>query len=131
MSGGGRSEDRKIIPVSAGRRRDIRRRDHLGMLANETYDLVRQPRRHAESPREVPPQLAEDVLGSHDLVALQADFEQGLAQAARAECRQEDVRVEDEPHDTDLKTSSSVSRPWASANGSAFSRKERKRSTAI
>jgi len=125
-----RAEDGQVVWIPARRCDDPRWQEHLRVLAYEGDDLVRLARRHPESPGEVPSKLAEDVLGSDELVALEADREQSVAQPTGAERREEDVGVEDDPHDTVLKTSSSVSSPWASAKGSAFSRSARKRSVA-
>lgn len=48
--------------------------------------------------------------------------QQRLAESMGGEARQQHVGVEDDPHETALKTSSSVTNPWASARGTVIFR---------
>jgi Trk K+ transport system NAD-binding subunit len=59
----------------------------------------------------VPRHLVENVVrDDHDVVSID-DLQQSLAEPVRGEARQQHVRVEDQPHETALKRSSSVTNP--------------------
>jgi hypothetical protein len=72
-------------------------------------------------------------LGQHDFAGDQVVFDKNVAQQIRAhstarERTDEHAPVEKYPHDTAEKTSSSVRRPRASANGRTIFRRRSKRS---
>src|SRR3982751_6042985 len=74
--------------------------------------------------------LVQHVFGSDDLVFVQADGHKLLAEATRGEGGQENIGVQDDLHETALKTSSSVRKPCASARGRVCLRKARNCSAA-
>src|SRR5262249_38219940 len=75
-------------------------------------------------------QLREDRVPCDQLVFEQNDLEEVRAQSPRRERAHEHVRIEENPQEMASKTSSSVSRPCASAKGSVLPRSSRKRATA-
>jgi hypothetical protein len=102
----------------------------ISLPSDVLAELDAPPRRNAELAREVPAKLVEDVNGGDEVVAHEAGLDQGLAEAARRERREQQVRVEEDPRETAWKTSSSARNPCASAKRSTRPRNARKRSTA-
>src|ERR1700722_10731472 len=82
------------------------------------YDL----RWHSEFSAQRATKLFDHQLTHYQFVLLQYDLQHVGAQAARTKRACEHVGVEEDPHDTLSKTSSSVRKPCAAANGIACRR---------
>src|ERR1700720_1864976 len=98
------------------------------IAAQQTLDLLHGICRHLELPGQHPAQFLDYHLTCHQLMLSKDEPQNICAQSARPECACEHVGIGEDPHDTRLKTSSSVRYPRASANGITRRRSCSKRS---
>lgn len=124
------AEDHEVRAVAAGVGRDRGRGDDRCVLAEERDDGPGLRPGDLEFSAQVAAQFLQDGLREDEVVAREADLQDGLTQAARGEGGQEHIRVEDDFHERASKTSSSVRKPWASAKGAVFRRRARNFSAA-
>jgi len=127
----GTLENRNVSGVDprwrSGRRRHGRGAFQFRDEAGHQFDALRGD---AQLAQKIAPQLHQDGSADHDVVLGKQGAQQIRAQAARCKRGVENVGVRENPQDTAANTSSSVSKPRASANGSTMRRASSKRATA-
>lgn len=118
-SAGKRSaEDDQVVGISNDDRRRLRSAlDGRSRGAENRDDFANHLIGHADLLGQGTGDLVDQGYRDEQLVLRQDETEHVRAQTARRERGDEHVRVEEDPHDTILNTSSSVSSPCASANG--------------
>ena len=110
-TGDRRAQNRQVVLVAECAARHRSRLHDLAARPQECAHGLGLGLRCLELPGKVPRHLVEDVLRQdHGVVSID-DLQQSLAEPVRGETRQQHVRVEDHPHETALKMSSSVTKP--------------------
>ena len=101
-------ENAIVVGIATDRLRQRRGFHHIGIGAHGTDHLARLGRSQPGFAPQLLFQFSEDVGRCDNLRALQALLVEARADTVRHERREEDVRIENNPHEIALKTSSSV-----------------------
>ena len=123
--------DPSIVRVVLRPWRRLGGNDHVRVLANERGDRPHAASRHPQLVRQNPFELTENRVAGEKRVFGEHDPQHVLAETAGRKCSHQHVGVQQYSHETSAKTSSSVSQPWASANGATCRLRSARRAIAI